>query len=123
MGLYFHNKTNETIDLVFAHENPDCEGVEYSKKGWYTMAPGQKIMVWSGWAGKYKFYYFARNISRTRVWPKRGRDYFTNIPNVAFDMCWDLSSTTFGHGPEPEELGLALIDPPWNAMDYTRSLT
>jgi hypothetical protein len=122
MGLYFHNKTNESIDLVFAHKYEDCEGTQYKKKGWYTIAPGQKIKVWSGWAGSYKFYYYAENISRTRVWPREGRDYFTEIPNNAFDMCWDLASTTFGHGPEPKELGMGLIDPDWGVMDHTISL-
>lgn len=111
MGLYFYNRTNEMVQIVFAHYDPNCEGdVKWRKKGWWRIAPGQTVKVWSGRPGGQKFLYYAEN-SFGQTW---AGDYFTQIPGRQFDWCWNLGST------DSRNLGLALTSQiSSTSMDHT----
>lgn len=91
MGLYFRNTTGFTLYVAFAYPDFGCSPVNYSKAGWYRLVPGQTVEVWSGFAGGTTFYYYAENSSVTRVW---SGSYYTDVPNQAFDWCWDTGCTT-----------------------------
>jgi hypothetical protein len=93
MGLYFHNKTNATLWVVYADYEPDCEdegGVKWEKNGWYKVIPGKTVKVWSGWAGGNKFFFYAED-DFGHVW---AGGFFTHIPWVAFSWCWATSSSS-----------------------------
>ncbi|PEP75445.1 hypothetical protein CN581_26950 [Bacillus toyonensis] len=120
MGLYFKNITNETLYLVYAYEKKNCEA-KWAKKGWYTITPGQEIKVWSGWAGHYKFLYYAENKNVSKIWPDKNRNWKTFIPWEIFDMCWDLDYAC-SHPPcgnVGRYLEFGLINPDWGTMDQT----
>ena len=114
MGLYFRNTTNVNVQVVFSYENPACDGDKWSKKGWYHLTPGQEKLVWAGWAGHYRFLFYAESTDGGRWW---SGNYFTQIPYRAFDWCWRTGST------DSRNLGLMLFDPPWTSMDHTIRLT
>lgn len=43
------NRTNVGLQVVYAYSDPNCEGRnKWSKKGWYQVAPGKTVQVWSG---------------------------------------------------------------------------
>jgi len=91
MGLYFHNKTSSTVWVAYAYYSPGCEGgVNWTKKGWYQIAPNGTAKVWSGWAGGEKFFYFAEDNSGH----KWAGDFFTAVPWTAFQWCWNTASTS-----------------------------
>ncbi len=115
MGLYFRNNTNSPIWVAYAYHSPGCEGgVNWSKKGWYTILPGSTAKVWSGWAGGEKFFYFAED-SAGHQWTGQ---FFTHVPWNAFDWCWNTASTN------GRTVGFRKIDTiSWEIMDYTRNLT
>lgn len=114
MGLYFHNKTNVTLQIVYAHSDPKCEGDKWIKKGWYKVAPGKTVKVWSGWAGGKKFFYYAEDTRGLgHVW---SGDFFTQIPYNAFSWCWNTGST------DSRTLGLKKIKISTTIMDHTINL-
>lgn len=90
MGVNFRNSTNAAIFLVFSYPDFSCTPVNYSKAGWFRVNPGQTIQVWSGFAGGNTFFYYAED-DFGRTW--RG-SYFTQVPENAFDWCWDTGCTT-----------------------------
>lgn len=115
MGLYFHNATGDTVFVAYAYHSPGCEGgTPWAKKGWYRITPGATAKVLSGWAGDGKYFYFAENETRTKVWQG---DFFTQLPSRAFDWCWNTGST------DSRTLGLRKFEVGWGVMDYTRRLT
>lgn len=90
MGLNFRNSTNAAIFVAYAYPDFSCSPVNYSKAGWFRVNPGQTIQVWSGFAGGNTFFYYAED-HFGREW--RG-SYFTQIPQQAFNWCWDTGCTT-----------------------------
>ena len=98
MGLYFHNKTNSPVWVVYAEYAPDCGdegGVKWRKKGWYKVSSGKTVKVWSGWAGGDKFFFYAED-DFGHIWAGQ---YFTFVPWNAFNWCWNTASnngTTVG---------------------------
>jgi hypothetical protein len=62
------------------------------KKGWYQVLPGNTVKVWSGWAGGEKFFYFAED-DVGHTWGNGDSDFFTRVPENAFEWCWDTGSS------------------------------
>ncbi|MFN0026335.1 MAG: hypothetical protein ACKV2O_03985 [Acidimicrobiales bacterium] len=84
--------------------------VDYMKKGWYRIAPGQEIKVWSGWAGGDAWFFYAESDDMSLVWAGQ---FHTQVPNQAFDNCWSLG---FSNGTD---LGFRRVRPGADIMDYT----
>ena len=111
MGLYFRNKTNSTVWVVYAFHTPGCEGgVNWTKKGWYKISPGATAKVWTGWAGGNKFFYYAEDASG-RKW---AGPYVTFASHNAFEWCWNTASTN------GKNVGMRKIEA--SNMDYTINL-
>jgi hypothetical protein len=117
MGLYFRNSAGTTsVWLAYAQYNPGCGAgpAAWSKKGWYQIPPGGTALVWSGWAGGNKFFYFAHD-SVGNQW---AGPFFTFVPWNAFDWCWNIASTS------GRTVGFRKIDTiPSQYSDYTINLT
>lgn len=91
MGLYFRNGRNENIFVAYAYASPGCpDGGDWSKKGWWAIAPGQTAKVRSGWVGGSKFFFYAEAADRSPVW---AGEFFTHLPVNAFDWCWNTASS------------------------------
>ncbi|PFF54553.1 DUF1036 domain-containing protein [Bacillus thuringiensis] len=124
MGLYFKNNTNETLQVVISYSNDNCSS-RYAVKGWWILAPGQEKKVWSGWAGKHYFYYYAESQSSGRFWPKGG-SFETWVQTYAHDTCEVICSQS--SSPAPGEASICRkvmmgeINPSWEIMDYTVNL-
>jgi uncharacterized membrane protein len=115
MGLYFQNKTGETLFVAYAYHHPGCEGgVDWAKKGWYQIAPGGTAKVLSGWVGGSKFFYFAEAADRSPAW---SGPFFTQLPVNAFDWCWLTGSTS------SRNLGLRKLEIAVQYQDWTVGLT
>jgi hypothetical protein len=114
MGLYFKNKTGSPVWVTYAYYSPGCEGgVDWSKKGWYHVLPGNTAKVWSGWAGGDKFFFFAED-DFGHHW---SGPFFTFVPWNAFDWCWNTASNN------GETVGFRKINTiSWNIIDYTINL-
>ncbi|OAB41654.1 DUF1036 domain-containing protein [Paenibacillus glacialis] len=101
--LNIRNSTNSTVYLVYAYENRLCKPVNYEKRGWFRISPGQTIRLFPGYVNAY-FYYYAYNLAGI-VW---GGQYFTQVSNQEFRWCWDLGTTNsrrvgmrqFFHSPD-----------------------
>jgi hypothetical protein len=114
MGLYFKNARGDNIHVAYAYHSPGCEdGGEWAKKGWYLIAPGRTVKVFSGFAGPGKYFAFAENESQT--WSAAG-PFFTQLPSSAFDWCWSTGSS------DSRVLGLFKFEVGWGTLDYTVSL-
>jgi len=113
MGLYFKNKTNELLWVVYGYYAPGCEGVDWAKKGWWSLAPSQTKKVHSGYVGNSYWLFFAEADDFSPVW---SGPYFTQIPWNAFDWCWNTGSTN------SRTLGLRAFWVPWNYWNYTVGL-
>ncbi|PFX63068.1 hypothetical protein COL35_29205 [Bacillus toyonensis] len=100
--LYFHNKTNATLWVVYADYEPNCEGsVKWKKHGWYKVNPGKMVKVTMnvlymdiGVGHPYpfmdhQFLYYAED----HIGHKWGGECFTQIPDNPFDWCWNTGST------------------------------
>lgn len=94
MGLYFRNNTPNTLYIAFAYYDSACEGaagvLSFRKKGWHVLAPGQTKLVWSGWAGGRRFYFYAED----SVGNKWDGPHTTYIPRQAFNLCWGVGCST-----------------------------
>ncbi|MED0962362.1 hypothetical protein CN285_27305 [Bacillus cereus] len=98
-SLYFHNKTNATLWVVYADYEPNCEGlVQWKKHGWYKVDPGKKVKVTMNvlnvsWDGiplmNHEFLYYAED-DIGHVW---SGECFTQIPDNSFHWCWNTGST------------------------------
>jgi len=118
MGLYFKNRTQARIWAVFAYPKKQCgektpAGVDYAKKGWYPVAPGQEVKVYSGWVGGDAWFFYAESDGGSPVW---AGDYRTDVSIYAFDNCWDTGWST------GREVGCRRVRPGADVMDYTISL-
>jgi len=93
MGLYFHNATGSTIDLAYAEYWPGCDtvgtGEPYAVRGWYVISAGETQKVWSGYAGRERFYYYAESATGRWSGPYRGAVH----PRDAFEWCWGFNSS------------------------------
>lgn len=100
--LYFHNKTNATLWVVYADYEPKCEGrVQWKKHGWYKVDPGRQVMVkmnvLDATVGdmpsmplkNHEFLYYAED----HIGHKWSGECFTQIPGNPFDFCWNTGST------------------------------
>jgi len=114
MGLYFKNKTSETVLVAYAYHSPGCDGSEWAKKGWYRITPGATAKVLTGWAGNSKYFYYAETEGVTRVWQG---EFITPLPSNPFDWCWNTGST------DSRDLGLRKLEISWEVTDYTLGLT
>jgi hypothetical protein len=113
MGLYFQNQTNLPVWVCFAYYRPGCEGgVDWDKKGWYEVSPGQTVKVWSGWAGNNTFLFYAED-GAGGVWEG---PFPTFVPWNAFDWCWNTASN------DGRTLGFRNFSVSWEYMDYTIQL-
>jgi hypothetical protein len=116
MGLYFANSTGERVWVVFAYPDDDrvCDAdgfsVDYFKKGWFSVEPGAEIKVYSGWVGGDAWFYYAEADDFSPVW---SGEHFTDVPNSAFDNCWELGFSS------ARRLGFRRIRPGAEFMDYT----
>jgi Protein of unknown function (DUF1036) len=91
MALYFKNKTNELLWVAYAYHAPGCEGgVNWAKKGWWSIPPGMTVKVRSGYVGGQKFFFFAEADDFSPVWTG---PFTTHLPWQAFDWCWTTGST------------------------------
>jgi len=114
MGLYFKNKTNEVLWVVYGYYAPGCEGgVDWAKKGWWSILPGMSVKVRSGWVGGSWWLFYAEADDFSPVW---AGGFSTFIPWNAFDWCWNTASNN------GRTLGLRAFYAPWYAMDYTVGL-
>ena len=114
MGLYFKNKRSETVQVVFAYHRPGCEGgVNWAKKGWYKILPGNTAKVYTGWVGGSKFFYYAEAVDQSPSW---AGPFFTHLPWNAFDWCWNTASNN------GRTLGLRKIEISPQFLDYTINL-
>jgi Protein of unknown function (DUF1036) len=118
VGLYFQNRTQETILVAFGYPNNGCwnegTGVQYSKKGWYSVAPGAEIKVYTGWVGGDAWFYHAEAQASGATWEG---EFHTDVPSEAFDLCWGL-----GIGGVARDLGFRRVRPGADVMDYTVAL-
>jgi hypothetical protein len=116
MGLYFKNETQETLWIVFARPDPDhvCDNdgftVDYFKRGWYSVAPGAEVKVYSGWVGGDAWFYYAEADDFSPVW---SGDFAAAVPDHAFDACWEVGYST------GRRLGFRRVRPGAEIMDYT----
>jgi uncharacterized membrane protein len=123
MGLYFKNKTNETVQVAISYPS-SCPG-GWAVKGWWKLAPGQEKKVWTGWAGAHRFYYYAESTSSGRQW---SGDFWTTVYRDAFDKCeqeevgYSSSSPSPGETSSERQVGMKEINPPSTSMDHTINL-
>ncbi|MFS0573198.1 DUF1036 domain-containing protein [Brevibacillus sp. 179-C8.2 HS] len=89
MGLYFRNNTNSTVFVAYAYENFSCSPVNYAKRGWYRIEPGQTRLVRSGHVGGRTYYYYAEGGGR-----RWAGNNFTQVPRTSFHWCWNRGCTT-----------------------------
>jgi hypothetical protein len=119
VGLYFKNRTSETVWVAYGYYAPGCEGgVDWAKKGWYKILPGQTVKVRSGWVGGSNWFFFAEADDFSPAW---AGPYKTFLPWSAFDWCWVLAVWTSSGSPG-RTLGMRKISPSWYHMDYTVGL-
>lgn len=90
MGLYFRNNTNRPVYVAYAYLNFNCGPVNYAKRGWYRVEPGQTRLVRSGYVGGRTYYYYAED-DFGRRWSGA---YVTQVPQQAFHWCWNTGCTT-----------------------------
>ncbi|RKD24611.1 hypothetical protein BEP19_09560 [Ammoniphilus oxalaticus] len=112
MGLYFQNSTNRTVYVTYGYPNRGCGPVNYAKIGWYAIAPGQRRLLWSGYAGGNTFYYYAED-GVGRTW---SGVYFTDVSNQAFHWCWDTRCASC------RSVGMRPVSVPFFYSDYTVNL-
>ncbi|WP_449601969.1 DUF1036 domain-containing protein [Paenibacillus sp. Marseille-Q9583] len=84
MSFYVQNNTPNYIWLAIAHYDPNCSPTTYVKKGWYRLVPGRSSLIVTGSSANQRYYYYAYDNSGN-MW---SGNYYTYIPNTAFDMCW-----------------------------------
>jgi hypothetical protein len=116
VGLYFQNRTQRNVWVAFAYpDERTCggKGVEYSKKGWYSVAPGAETKVYSGWVGGEAWFFFAEADDQSATW---AGDFETPIPDHAFDLCWGIDSSN------AKNVGFRRVRPSAEIMDYTVAL-
>ncbi|MDM5223526.1 DUF1036 domain-containing protein [Peribacillus sp. NJ11] len=100
--LYFHNKTNATLWVVYADYENNCEGrVQWKKHGWYKVDPGKQVMVKMNVLDvrmgdmvsmpikNHEFLYYAED----DIGHKWSGECFTQIPSNSFHWCWNTGST------------------------------
>lgn len=90
MGLFFRNNTNRTVYVAYGYLNFDCGPVTYAKRGWYRIDPGQTRLVRRGYVGGRTYYFYAEDAFGRR-WSGA---YFTDVPQQAFNWCWNTGCTT-----------------------------
>ncbi|AJS60623.1 DUF1036 domain-containing protein [Paenibacillus sp. IHBB 10380] len=113
MSLYFRNSTNASVYVAYAYQDSSCRPVTYTKIGWYRVDPGQTRLVWNGYVGGRTFFYYAEDAFR-RQW---SGSYFTQLPNQAFQWCWNTGCTTC------RNLGFSRIDISVIYANFTINLT
>jgi uncharacterized membrane protein len=91
------------------------ENSQWTKMGWWEMAPGQTITAWAGgFAGDVAgwnryWYYYAYSTDGKEIW---NGPYPAQVPNIAFQQCIDDNSNCV------QTVGFAEIDVGAN-WDYT----
>lgn len=111
MGLYFRNEAWNPLWVAIGYPRRGCEGgVDYAKKGWWQVPAFETVKVWTGWVGGDPWFFYAEAHNPLTRW---GGDYFTQVPNNAFDLCWNV-----GVNPSSNE-GFGRVDISWEIMDYT----
>lgn len=101
MALFIRNSTPNTVSVAIGYPNKGCSPypagrkaqvfggrVAYhgglAKRGWYNIPAGRTVQVYGGRVAGHFFYVHAHD-SFGNVW---GGDDFTDVPRMAFDMCW-----------------------------------
>ncbi|WDZ55511.1 DUF1036 domain-containing protein [Paenibacillus polymyxa] len=112
MSLYFTNSTSNTIYAAYAYPDSDCHPMNYSKKGWYRIKPGDTRKVWNGSVGGTTFYYYAEDRSGN-TW---SGTYYTWLPNGTdhnFNWCWSYSSKS------SRQVGLRILPIDESVVNFT----
>ncbi|MXO77892.1 DUF1036 domain-containing protein [Paenibacillus sp. OT2-17] len=112
MSLYFTNSTSNTIYAAYAYPDSDCHPMNYSKKGWYRIKPGDTRKVWNGSVGGTTFYYYAEDYSGN-TW---SGTYYTWLPRSTdhdFHRCWNDSSKS------SRQVGMRRLPIDSSVDDYT----
>lgn len=106
MSWRFRNSYGTTVWVVIMWYTPGCsDGGDWSKKGWWSLEPGETKTVLGGDLediNRY-FYYYGETGDRTTQW---AGSFFTCIPQTAFDWCLNTCDTN----PETRNLGLREVD-------------
>lgn len=114
MGLYFRNSTNQIVWVAYGYHSPGCDGgVNWSKKGWYEIAPGGTAKVLTGWAGPGKYFFFAETDNGSFTW---SGPFVTALPWRQFDWCWLTASS------DSRDLGMGKFEVGWGILDHTVNL-
>ena len=85
----FRNGTNVRVWVAIAYSSPGCDGQDWAKKGWWAIDPGGTATVRGGASNGAKYFWYAETADGRR-W---SGDFFTQLPNRAFDWCWNTGST------------------------------
>jgi hypothetical protein len=112
VGLYFQNSTSTTVWFAYAYADSGCasEGDPWSKTGWFMVTPHTDLLVRSGPVNGAKYFFFAENQDRSVSW---SGEFFTHIPDRAFDWCWNTGST------DSRVLGMRKIIVPATSINHT----
>lgn len=111
MGLYFRNRTGESVWVAYAYSSPGCsDGGDWAKKGWWRLAPGATAKVRSGFVGGSKFFFYAHGEGGSPEW---SGPFVTNLPQQAFDWCWNTA------GSSGTDRGLQKLIVPTMSLDHT----
>lgn len=109
MALYFHNGTASTMYVALAYHSPGCDGDNWAKKGWWSIAPGGRATVRGGASNGAKYFWYAETHTGL-VW---AGDVTTWLPSNAFDWCWTTSST------DARLCGMRRLDVAWSSVNHT----
>lgn len=109
MAVYVRNAGHERLWCVLAYNQPNCDGTNWAKKGWWEVPPGGTVTVRGGASNGARYFWYAETASGLQ-W---AGDITTWVPGRAFDWCWTTSST------DARLLGLRRLDVPWSSVNHT----
>ena len=115
MSLTFCNRYSSGVSVAIMWYTPGCpDGGDWSKAGWYNLAPGQCAKVFNGDLDDVNRYccYFAEAADGA-FW---AGDVVTQVPHRAFDWCLNTGST------DSRQVGFRVFDV-GDSDDVTVSLT
>jgi uncharacterized membrane protein len=101
MSLTFCNKYTATVSVCVVWYTPNCpDGGDWSKGGWFNMAPGECQVALNGDLTN-RYVYFYAQATDGAYWAGEPQ---TDVPNQAFDWCIDTSNS------QSRQVGLREID-------------
>jgi uncharacterized membrane protein len=114
MSLNFSNNYTAEVSIAIMWYTPNCpDGGDWSKAGWYNLAPGQFMTVFNGDLDEINRYWcYYAEASDGAFW---AGDVVTQIPDRAFDWCINTGSS------DSREIGFRVLDIDSND-DFTLNL-